>query len=76
MAADEGVTVAEFRAARRMSAAKFAVLEKAGCGPHVTTHGRTRIITAADAQAWDLAESERLLGSVLYWADLLTEPKK
>jgi hypothetical protein len=68
--AANGFTPAEFRAARRMTVAKFAALERDGLAPNITKCGRSRIITPGAAAAWDEAEARRMIDALTFAAQI------
>ena len=63
MAAEEGLTLARFRAVHGLTAAQWARHCEAGTAPIVHTYGRKKIITFEAARAWQLAEGQRVIDS-------------
>jgi hypothetical protein len=63
---DPWLTLSEFRASRNISSKRFAELVRAGFGPNVTTMNRIKIVTAEAAQAFDIAEGDRIVAMLTH----------
>lgn len=67
------VTLADFRAARNMTAKRYAALVRAGDGPILTTVGGVKGVTAESARVWDIEEGGRLLAALTFAAELRSD---